>query len=264
MSSSDETDIDQDVRDYFTGLAGGYAVYRSNYPLEIADKALDGLDDPVRALDIGCGTGFCTRLLAEAGAQVIGIDPNEDMLAQARQESPQAASIIEYRIGEAEHLPFADNSTDLILCAQSFHWFDEKPALAEFNRVLSPGGRLALLWNVRQKSNAFTRGYNEIARQAQDDAGARGRLVRRNRGHHIDSPALFTNVRQVALDNPHRFDWPGLLGRARSASYFPRSGPVNRELEAALRELFDLHNESGFVELMQTAELTLAEVVKQP
>ena len=56
------------------------------------------------------------------------------------------------RAAAAEALPFADGSLDAITVAQAFHWFDAAGALAEFHRVLRPGGRLGLIWNARDRS----------------------------------------------------------------------------------------------------------------
>jgi SAM-dependent methyltransferase len=213
---------------------------------------------------VGCGTGICARLLARAGAEVIGIEPNDGMLAEARRidaetSSPHPAGRVEYRHGSGERTGLEDDSVDLVVCAQAFHWFDATAALSEFHRILRPGGRLVLMWNVRDDADPFTAAYGEIARRAQHDATQRGRFVRRNRGHSLRDHPLFTNARRIDFDNPHRLDWPALLGRARSASYFPTDDPLRSELEADLRSAFDRYADDGVVILVQRTELTLAD-----
>src|SRR5690606_39572748 len=52
----------------------------------------------------------------------------------------------------AQTLPLADGALDAVVCAQAFHWFAGREALDEFHRVLRPGGRLGLVWNVRDES----------------------------------------------------------------------------------------------------------------
>jgi ubiquinone/menaquinone biosynthesis C-methylase UbiE len=87
-------------------------------------------------LDLGCGTGrFTQALRARFDAQVIGIDPSEKMLAQAR--SKPSDDRIRYEHGCGESIPVADNSVDLIFMSMIFHHF-ENPALAarECRRVL--------------------------------------------------------------------------------------------------------------------------------
>jgi ubiquinone/menaquinone biosynthesis C-methylase UbiE len=263
MPPASEPRPNRPVTDYFTGLADGYESHRPGYPPEAIAAALEGLARPVRVADVGCGTGICTRMLAAAGAEVIGIEPNADMLTAARRHpSSSATEKITYRQATAETTGLADDSVDLILCAQAFHWFDAPAALAEFRRILLSGGRLALLWNRRDRSDPFMAGYEAVMSRAQDDARARGRLTRRNRAYDPATDGLFTNVRLLTFDNAQSMDRSALIGRARSASYFPKAGPLGEELEARLHRLFDKHERDGLIVFRQNAELTLAEAVR--
>jgi len=70
------------------------------------------------------------------------------MLAQLTLILPNVAA----RSGTAEAIPVNDAAVDAVVCAQAFHWFASKAALAEIHRVLKPGGRLGLIWNVRNES----------------------------------------------------------------------------------------------------------------
>jgi ubiquinone/menaquinone biosynthesis C-methylase UbiE len=262
MPPASEPPPNRPVTDYFTGLADGYKAHRPGYPPEAITAALEGLARPVRVADIGCGTGICTRMLAEAGAEVIGIEPNADMLTTARRHDGPAPGRITYRLATAEETGLADASVDLVLCAQAFHWFDAPAALAEFARILTSGGRLALLWNRRDQSDPFMAGYEEIAARAQEHARGEGRLMRKNRAYDPASGGLFTNVRQLIFANAQSMDRSSLLGRARSASYFPRTSALKVELEADLHQLFDEHESDGLIVFRQRAELTLADALR--
>ena len=243
---------------YFTGFADLYARCRPSYAPAALDAALEGLAPPVRVVDVGCGTGIASRLLAERGARVVALDPSHDMLAQARAAGVPEGGAIEYRLGTAEATGLPDASRDVAVCAQAFHWFDAPRALKELHRVLLRGGRLALLWNVRDPSDPFTVAYEGVVERAQAAAKAAGRKVEVGRSAEPDEGGWFGGVRRIIFDNPHRLDLEGLLGRARSASYFPKTGPLAQELEGALLDAFGRHATDGLVTLAQRTELTLA------
>ncbi|MCP3902502.1 MAG: class I SAM-dependent methyltransferase [Planctomycetes bacterium] len=243
---------------YFTEIAGTYAAHRPGYPAAAVDALLAGLEPSARVIDVGCGTGILTRLLAGAGCHVIGIDPNEEMLGRARAAAGAGGGSATYRVGSAEATGLDDASADLVTCAQAFHWFDAPRALGEFRRLLVEGGRLALIWNVR-RGGPFAEAFGRITRRAQEDAASRGLVVHRIRSARPETLGGFDRVRTHVFENPHALDWPGLLGRADSASYFPRSGPVREELVTALRRAFDEHAADGRVILEQKTEVTLAE-----
>jgi len=71
--------------------------------------------------------------------------------------------------GTAEHIPFSDCSFDVVVCAQAFHWFATVEALAEIRRVLTPGGALGLIWNVRDESVGWVAALSEIIKPYERD-----------------------------------------------------------------------------------------------
>lgn len=96
-----------------------------------------------KVIDVGCGNGRITRLIAAAGAQVVGIDPGQKQLDRARAEAPvNGESYIE---GSAENLPVADASADIVFFFNSLHHVPEAvmdKALDEARRALKPQGWL--------------------------------------------------------------------------------------------------------------------------
>jgi len=80
-------------------------------------------------------------LLAELGADVTAVEPDQAMLAELRRQLPSVRALA----GPAEAIPLADGSVDAVLCAQSMHWFDMSRALPEIARVLAPGGALGVI-----------------------------------------------------------------------------------------------------------------------
>jgi ubiquinone/menaquinone biosynthesis C-methylase UbiE len=97
--------------------------------------------EPGVALDAACGTGRFAEFLASRGHRVIGVDSSPDMLALARQRVPEA----KFHIAGLDRLPLPDDSVDVIVCALALeHVARLDPVLAEFARVLRPGGDLVI------------------------------------------------------------------------------------------------------------------------
>ena len=154
-----------------TGFADGadiYAASRPAYPAEALDWLRDRLaiGAGIRVVEVGAGTGIFTRLLLETGASVLATDPVPEMLAHLTSTLPGAGTAV----ATAEALPIADRSVDAVICATAFHWFATARALAEFRRVLRPGGTLGLIWNVRDNDVPWVRRLSEITDRYQDDA----------------------------------------------------------------------------------------------
>jgi SAM-dependent methyltransferase len=123
----------------FAGTASYYGTGRLAYPPELARALAEelGLDGEGRLLDVGCGPGSLTTLLAPHFAAAVGVDADRDMIAEAR----RAAPAIEWHCLRAEELPAGLGTFRCVTFAQSFHWMDQ-PAVARAVRgMLEPGGR---------------------------------------------------------------------------------------------------------------------------
>lgn len=92
--------------------------------------------DPNQIVDLGCGTGLSTLAWIDKCDNIIGIDPNEEMLSIAKQKSNKISFIKAY----SDNTTLPDNSTDIVICSQSFHWMNPTDALAEVNRILKSNG----------------------------------------------------------------------------------------------------------------------------
>jgi SAM-dependent methyltransferase len=225
----------QDPTGRFSDRAQDYARARPDYPRAAVQAILEGLGDPavLTAADVGAGTGIATRLLADEGVTVLAIEPNKAMRAAAR---PHPRVV--FRDGTAEQSGLPDAHVDLVLCAQSFHWFEPGSALREFRRILKPGGRLALLWNERDEGDALTAGYSELVRRA---AGGQLTEARRGSVSELLRTAGFGDERELSFAHRQSLTADDLVARAVSASYVPREGPARDELERGLRQLHARH-----------------------
>ncbi|XP_066543454.1 putative methyltransferase DDB_G0268948 [Amia ocellicauda] len=125
-----------------------YQKYRFAPPDELKTLILDYLDKKkgpphLLAVDLGCGTGQNTRLMAPLFKEMVGIDVSESQVEEAR--AVPGFPNITYRVGTAEKLPFPDGSVDVILAASAAHWFHTENFVKEAGRVLKPLGCLALM-----------------------------------------------------------------------------------------------------------------------
>ncbi len=144
----------------FGSQAAAYERGRPSYPPEAINWLLaSDPDHPVRdVLDLGAGTGKLTSRLVERGLNVVAVDPIAEMLDVLRATLPDTPALL----GTAEQIPLPDNSVDAVLVAQAWHWFDPERAAAEVSRVLRPGGRLGLLWNVRDERLGWVKELGHI------------------------------------------------------------------------------------------------------
>ena len=130
----------------FGTVAAEYERGRPGYPAEAIAWLLEDVG-PVVA-DVGAGTGKLTDGLLATGREVVAIDPDAAMLAALSTRLPAVRT----EVGTAEQLPLPDASVDAVVLGQAWHWVDPAAASAQVARVLRPGGRLGLIWNIRDEA----------------------------------------------------------------------------------------------------------------
>jgi SAM-dependent methyltransferase len=135
----------------FSKLASTYAESRPGYRREVVQAALALLPRPIGEstfADVGAGTGIFTRLLGSfSPAEIFAIEPCDEMRQYGRQST--VGLPVTWLQGAAESTGLPANSCDLVSMASSFHWAKTEPALAEFLRILKPGGLFIAIWNPR-------------------------------------------------------------------------------------------------------------------
>lgn len=233
----------KDSRERFTATADLYDLHRPSYPAELVDwlVAAAGLKAGSAVADIGCGTGISARLFSARGFTVVGIDPNEAMLAKAR-----AKGGADYRRGESNASGLPDASQDLVFAAQAFHWFDIPTTLAEWRRILKPGGLAAAFWNDRTADTPFLKEYEALL---QDSSAEYRELTRRR--------STFAELRESAgvkawtpaeFSSSQTLDRESLFGRAYSSSYVAHGVRDHAAFDKALNALFERHAVNARIE----------------
>jgi SAM-dependent methyltransferase len=132
----------------FSKTSEDYSRYRIGFPPKFYDRLADhgiGLAGQ-RVLDLGAGTGTLARNFRLRGCRVIALDVAAAQLEQARLLDQAAGVSIEYRVAPAEATGLPSASFDVVTAGQCWHWFDRPQAAAEIQRVLIPGGRLAIAY----------------------------------------------------------------------------------------------------------------------
>jgi ubiquinone/menaquinone biosynthesis C-methylase UbiE len=130
----------------------------------ISDE-VDRCDSLDRALDLGCGNGRHAQVLAEAGADVSGLDVSRGLLNEARQRASDHGFAVDLVHGDASRVPFIDDQFSQIVYVATLHHLRTREArrqsLSEVGRVLAPGGRaLVSAWSTAHDRFEATKGFD--------------------------------------------------------------------------------------------------------
>ncbi len=212
----------------FGAVAAAYAEHRPDYPADAVrwcvaptGRAVAGL----RVLDLGAGTGKLTALLAELGADVTAVEPDQAMLAELRRQLPSVRALH----GPAEAIPLPDGSVDAVLCAQSMHWFDLSRALPEIARVLASGGALGAMWNSDDDRVEWVAGLRDAAEGAGSPVRSQRNEDATAFGAQQFGTELFTPTDRAEFANPQPRTIDSLIDDLRTHSAVLIMDPAERE-----------------------------------
>ncbi len=223
----------------FSNRVDNYAKYRPSYPAATLQLLASccGLTPNSVIADVGSGTGISAELFLKNGNAVFAIEPNDAMRASAEarlKAYPNFKSV--NAVAEETRLP--DQSVDIVIAAQAFHWFDRRKAKQEFARILKPHGWVVLIWNERRlDSTRFLRGYEDLLlRHGVDYQQVRHENVESEIADFFAPNAFGLKI----LENVQHLDFPALKGRLLSSSYTPDvSHPSFAVMLNELEELFN-------------------------
>lgn len=152
-----EVDLTERLRQEFNDWARagrGPSMEKGHRPVGEQAIELMDIDTTARALDVGCGSGWATRLMAQQArdGRVVGIDVSDEMIAVAR-ESSAAFLNVEFRVASAEKLPFAAGEFTHAFSMESLYYYtDMGAALREIRRVLQAGGRFVAVVDLYEEN----------------------------------------------------------------------------------------------------------------
>ena len=162
---------EEQVRDEFNQWASeGKGEEMEAHHISITEQTLGMMDlkPGERVLDLGCGTGWTSRLIAKAVAsgdkqgQVVGLDVADEMIRRARASSVDYENAM-FILGSALDIPWEENFFDKVLSVESFYYYaDQERALAELFRVLAPKGELYILINLYRDNHYSLRWVEEL------------------------------------------------------------------------------------------------------
>jgi ubiquinone/menaquinone biosynthesis C-methylase UbiE len=143
--------VSKAYRDLFKGTAPYYARYRYKYAPAFFGELIArlNLNGAGRLLDLGCGTGQLTLPLAAYFEEAVGLDPEPEMLEQAALAAEEAGvKNVRWVEGGSADLPALKDSLGsfrVVTMGNSFHWMDQATTLAQLDRMVDPGGALAIM-----------------------------------------------------------------------------------------------------------------------
>ncbi|MGA8117628.1 MAG: class I SAM-dependent methyltransferase [Actinocatenispora sp.] len=240
-----DTEQWQAHRTSFGPAADLYDRIRPTYPAEAIAWMLG--TQSLRVVDLGAGTGKLSRVLRDAGHEVIAVEPDLGMLKRLAETSPGVTPAA----GSAEQIPVEPASVDAVVAGQAYHWFDVEKAHPEIARVLRPGGIFSPIWNIRDDSESWVGQMSELL-GSQDGSNHAG-------NHGLELPAEFGPVERGEFRHGISMDPDALVTLVKSRSYYLTATPDRQaELEAGIRDLCRSHPDLAGRDSFELPYLTVA------
>ena len=220
----------------FQSAAPHYLPGRQPYAGRLIRRVVDllGLGRDARVLDLGCGPGMLAGAFAPLARAVVAMDPEPAMLRIAEQTF--TAPNITYRQGSSEDLPGDLGHFGLVTMGRSFHWMDRVETLRRLDRMLMPGGAVALFdaRGAKEPAGAWAERYAELVRsyRGRDDRHPRPRSPGWLPHELVLLDSAFSSVEAVSVFEPREVTAAVLIDRA-----FSRSGTAPGRLGAAVEQL---------------------------
>ena len=162
----------------------------------------------------------------------------------------------------AENTGLKENSVSLITVAQAFHYFDLEKTKQEFKRILKPGGKVALLWNFRQRDSDFIREYEDIIYSLHSDKVEPTHAQDKMTDEVFRQ--FFAKYQTINIPNMQEFDFEGLWGRTLSNNHMPNPNEDGYNiLYSNVRELFNKYCVNGKLVFPYNTKIIVGELERE-
>ncbi len=239
-----------EVTNRFADRVDNYIKYRPHYPQEMFDFLLaeNIIGKNSIIADIGSGTGISSLPFLKLGLTVYGVEPNKEMREAAENILKEETNFKSVN-GGAENTTLENNSVDVIVAGQAFHWFDREKTKKEFKRILKPNGYVVLMWNDRRTDTTdFLRSYEDFLQLCGTDYKAVNH--KNTQEKKIFEEFFGGEFKEKWFYNFQDVNFEGLKGRVLSSSYMPNEGHTDYEhMMYCLKKVFVRYQQNGTVRL---------------
>lgn len=224
-----------------------YAEHRPAYGEAVIDylQCRFDVDDSAKILDLGCGAGQLAVPLAKHAGEVVGVDPNEEMLKHASEQTDPEN--VEWVAGSDSDLHDGMGPFRLTTMGRSFHWMDQASTLEQLREITEPGGGVALVtdaeWLTKGTEDWQTAVYELVAAYLDDVPERTGPVEYDDPWDELLREFGFENVENKQFEFERQWTIDGVVGYVFSLSFCSPetfgddADAFEEELRARLREL---------------------------
>ena len=229
----------------FSDIVKVYEEGRPSYSMDFIKFLYEeqGVSSSSSIGEFGSGTGKFTKQLLERGSKVYGIEPNQNMQEEAKNNLHAFENFIPIN-GSAEFSGLGENSVDFITVAQAFHWFSVNDFKKECEKILKDKGKVYLIWNLRDMSEFVNqKSYDIYKKYCPNFKGFGGGIQK----HDTRIRQFFDNKYMYKeFSHPLFYDKDTFISRSLSGTYSLKIGDQNYQRYIdELTQLFDEYSVDG-------------------
>ncbi|HXW34849.1 MAG TPA: class I SAM-dependent methyltransferase [Acidimicrobiales bacterium] len=207
---------------------------RPHYPQALVDRIVAASPGP-DFLDVGVGTGISARAFQQAGCRVLGVEVDARMAEFARRSG------VDVEVAKFEEWDPAERMFDAVIAGQTWHWVDPVAGPTKAVKVLRPGGRLAVFWNVFEPPADLSEAFAAVYRRVLPDLPfSISRVMPGLDAYSVIFARAADGIREAgAFGEPEqwRFDWERSYTRDEWLEQVPTFGGHNQFPPDALKDL---------------------------